>query len=92
MDAWLGRRKAKNEYKSIATRLSLWGQSRGVPGASPAWATRLARRIASSSNPKLTERFIRAKNGAAVWDAAYVAQAARGNEVKVDIGTRMSVR
>lgn len=60
MDAWLGRRKAKNEYKSLATRLSLWGQSRGVPGASPAWATRLAHRIASSSNPKLTEHFIRA--------------------------------
>jgi hypothetical protein len=27
-----------------------------------------------------------------VWDSALVAAAARGTEVKVDVGTRMSVR
>ena len=48
-----------NEYKALAVKLSLWGQRHGIPGASPAVLTRLARRIASKKNPKLVERFIK---------------------------------
>lgn len=47
-----------DEYKGLATRLSLWAQSRHVPSGT-AIVTRLARRIASERNPKLVERFIR---------------------------------
>jgi phosphatidylserine decarboxylase len=47
-----------NEYKALAVRLSLWGQKHGVPGASPAVLTKLARHVATRSNPELVERFI----------------------------------
>ena len=50
----------KSNYKSFAVKLSLWAQGRGIPGASPAWLTRAAARIAKSRNPKLVEKFIRA--------------------------------
>jgi phosphatidylserine decarboxylase len=48
-----------NDYKSLAVKLSLWAQGKGIPGASPAWLTRLAKRIADSNNPKLVEHFIK---------------------------------
>ena len=51
--------KNTNEYKGLATRVSLWAQGKGVHGASPAWLTRIARHIATAKNPKLIERFIR---------------------------------
>lgn len=47
------------DYKSLAVKLSLWAQGKGIPGASPAWLTRAAKRIADSSNPKIIEGFIR---------------------------------
>lgn len=48
----------ENNYKSLAVKLSLWAQGKGVPGASPKWLTQLAKRIADSKNPKLIEHFI----------------------------------
>lgn len=46
-------------YKSFAVKLSLWAQGRGLPGASPAWLTKMAQRIARSKNPKMVEHFIK---------------------------------
>lgn len=48
-----------NEYKSMVVKLSLWAQKHGVPGASPAWLTRLAHKFASKHNPRLVARFIK---------------------------------
>jgi len=49
----------QNEYKALAVRISLWGQRHGIPGASPAILTKLARRIAIRRNPRMVENFIR---------------------------------
>ena len=49
----------ENNYKSLAVKLSLWAQGHGVPGASPVWLTKLAKRIADSKNPTLIEHFIK---------------------------------
>ena len=49
----------ENNYKSLAVKLSLWAQGKGIPGASPAWLTRLAKKVADSKNPKLIEHFIK---------------------------------
>lgn len=48
-----------NNYKSFVVKLSLWAQGKGLPGASPAWLTRIAHVIASSKNPQLTAQFIK---------------------------------
>lgn len=48
-----------NNYKSFVVKLSLWAQGKGLPGASPAWLTKVANVIATSENPKLAEKFIR---------------------------------
>jgi phosphatidylserine decarboxylase len=48
-----------DEYKSMAVKLSLWAQARGIPGASPVWLTKLAHHFASKENPRLVSRFIR---------------------------------
>jgi phosphatidylserine decarboxylase len=48
-----------NNYKSFVVKLSLWAQGKGVPGASPAWLTRIARAITLLKNPRLTAQFIR---------------------------------
>lgn len=48
-----------SNYKSFVVRLSLWAQGKGLPGASPAWLTRIAHTIASSKNPALAAKFIR---------------------------------
>lgn len=52
----------ENNYKSLAVKLSLWAQGKGIPGASPAWLTRLAKKVADSKNPKLIEHFIKTYN------------------------------
>lgn len=49
----------ENNYKSLAVKLSLWAQGKGIPGASPEWLTRLAKKVADSKNPKLIEQFIK---------------------------------
>jgi phosphatidylserine decarboxylase len=48
-----------NNYQSFVVKLGLWAQGKGLPGASPAWLTRIAHTIASSKNPRLTAQFIR---------------------------------
>jgi len=49
---------SNNNYKSFVVKLSLWAQGKGLPGASPAWLTRIAHTIASSKTPRLTAQFI----------------------------------
>lgn len=46
-----------DEYKGLATRLSLWAQSKHIPSGAEI-ITRIARRIATKRNPKLVEKFI----------------------------------
>ncbi len=51
-----------DEYKALAVKVSLWAQRHGIPGASPAILTKLARMIAQRRNPAMVEKFIRQYN------------------------------